>query len=175
MRNSTPFPDCKGTTSADFVVKTAPERSSWKGTVEHVYSEKVRTFQDVLEMTFLINQKLDETGFPQCALGNRNWEGYFQNEPESKNTLKGRGKMPRSENSQKLKKSRGGPTFFIRINYRQNASWQGTIQWLEGKKSQFFRSHLEMVMLMQEAMDKSGVAESSSVFSSWDDEEEEIS
>ncbi|UWG98581.1 hypothetical protein LPY66_07260 [Dehalobacter sp. DCM] len=42
-------------------------------------------------------------------------------------------------------------SFLIRIQYRQNASWQGTIQWLDQKKTRKFRSELELMMLINEA------------------------
>lgn len=42
-------------------------------------------------------------------------------------------------------------SFLIRIQYRQNASWQGTIQWLDQKKTKKFRSELELMMLINEA------------------------
>lgn len=44
--------------------------------------------------------------------------------------------------------------FLITIHFKQNSSWQGEIQWLNGKgQKMFFRSFLEMVMLMNEALD----------------------
>ena len=78
------------------------------------------------------------------------------------------------ENKHRKAAGKGGPTFFIRINFQQNASWQGSVQWLEGQSTRFFRSHLELMMLMQEAVDKSGGAEKM-VFNSWEDAEEIIS
>ncbi|NLM46965.1 MAG: hypothetical protein GX200_09225 [Firmicutes bacterium] len=48
----------------------------------------------------------------------------------------------------------GGLNFHIRIQFRQNASWQGTIHWLDRKQSKNFRSMLEMVMLIQDAIEK---------------------
>ena len=43
--------------------------------------------------------------------------------------------------------------FLITIHFKQNSSWQGEIQWLNGKgRKMFFRSFLEMVMLMNEAL-----------------------
>lgn len=47
------------------------------------------------------------------------------------------------------------PTFFIRVLYCQNTSWQGEIQWMEGKKTKRFRSALELLTLIQEAVDSS--------------------
>jgi len=43
-------------------------------------------------------------------------------------------------------------TFTIQIQFQQNATWQGTIAWAEGEKSQKFRSELEMLKLMMEAV-----------------------
>ena len=43
-------------------------------------------------------------------------------------------------------------TFAIRILFRQNASWQGAVKWLEGKQEQSFRSALELVFLMNSAL-----------------------
>ena len=43
-------------------------------------------------------------------------------------------------------------TFAIRVLFRQNASWQGTITWLERKQEQSFRSVLELILLMNSAL-----------------------
>ena len=43
-------------------------------------------------------------------------------------------------------------TFAVRIFFRQNASWQGNITWLEGKQEQSFRSVLELILLMNTAL-----------------------
>ena len=43
-------------------------------------------------------------------------------------------------------------TFVIRILFRQNASWQGSITWLEGGKEEAFRSVLEFLLLMDSAI-----------------------
>ena len=41
--------------------------------------------------------------------------------------------------------------FFVRVQYRCNSSWQGTIQWLDGKKEQNFRSALELGNMISSA------------------------
>lgn len=45
-------------------------------------------------------------------------------------------------------------TFVIRILFRQNASWQGSVTWLEGDVEASFRSVLELILLMDSAMRK---------------------
>lgn len=43
-------------------------------------------------------------------------------------------------------------TFTVRILFRQNASWQGSVFWQEGKQEQCFRSVLELILLMDNAL-----------------------
>lgn len=44
------------------------------------------------------------------------------------------------------------PTFIVRILYRQNATWQGTVQWMEGGQTRQYRSLNELLKLMDEAI-----------------------
>ena len=57
-------------------------------------------------------------------------------------------------------------TFTIQIQFQQNATWQGTIAWAEGEKSQKFRSELEMLKLMMEAV-SSGKDETEETLNTW--------
>lgn len=43
-------------------------------------------------------------------------------------------------------------TFAVRILFRQNASWQGSVTWLEGRQEKSFRSVLELILLMDNAL-----------------------
>ena len=43
-------------------------------------------------------------------------------------------------------------TFAMRILFQKNASWQGSVTWLEGGETQNFRSVLELVQLMDSAI-----------------------
>ncbi|MET0015688.1 hypothetical protein [Oscillibacter sp.] len=43
-------------------------------------------------------------------------------------------------------------TFNLRVLFRQNASWQGSVQWLEGRQEESFRSALELLLLMNSTM-----------------------
>ncbi len=45
-------------------------------------------------------------------------------------------------------------TFAVRILFRQNVTWQGSISWLESRQEQTFRSALELILLMQNAMNE---------------------
>lgn len=43
-------------------------------------------------------------------------------------------------------------TFAVRVIFRQNASWQGSVTWLEGGREQSFRSVLELILLLDSAL-----------------------
>lgn len=46
----------------------------------------------------------------------------------------------------------GLATFVVRILFRQNASWQGTVTWMETGQEENFRSVLELLLLMDSAL-----------------------
>lgn len=49
-------------------------------------------------------------------------------------------------------------TFAVRVLFRQNATWQGSVTWLEGRQEQSFRSALELIFLISSAL---GIKEAS--------------
>ena len=63
----------------------------------------------------------------------------------------------------------GDVTFSVRIHYRQNASYQGELYWVEKKQKINFRSLLEMIMLMQEALDMAEIPQADYSLRSWKD------
>lgn len=45
-------------------------------------------------------------------------------------------------------------TFVIEIIDQQHATWQGTVEWIDGQKKESFRSALELLTLIGSAVDK---------------------
>ena len=43
-------------------------------------------------------------------------------------------------------------TFSVRLLFRQNSSWQGSVSWREGDSEESFRSALELFLLMDSAL-----------------------
>ena len=48
-------------------------------------------------------------------------------------------------------------TFEITVKFRQNATWQGSVSWVEGGEQKPFRSALELLKLMDSTMDSMGM------------------
>ncbi len=62
----------------------------------------------------------------------------------------------------------GGADFLVRIVFRQNASWQGEVQWLNTGQKRCFRSFIELALLLHQSMEKSVYPRSKVSFQSWD-------
>jgi hypothetical protein len=67
-----------------------------------------------------------------------------------------------------------GQSFLVQVKFRQNNCWQGTIQWLEGQKTCSFRSLLEMLRLMDEALEITTASEDKQDSRSWTTAAQEI-
>jgi len=74
-----------------------------------------------------------------------------------------------NENIGRVRKDDSGSqkcTFEISVRFQQNSTWQGQILWAEKNMKQSFRSVLEMLRLMDEAM-----GEGSSRSVGWDNKD----
>ena len=58
-------------------------------------------------------------------------------------------------------------TFIVRVQHRQNSSWQGRITWMEQDKTVSFRSVWEMVKLIESAVDTVCAEDSREETPSW--------
>lgn len=51
-------------------------------------------------------------------------------------------------------KSKNHRTFLLNIQDRQNATWQGSVTWVERNQRQNFRSALELIKLIESALEE---------------------
>lgn len=58
----------------------------------------------------------------------------------------------RLERAESAVKTTGGETFVIKVINTQNATWQGTVTWTDGKRTESFRSALELIKLIDSAL-----------------------
>lgn len=47
-------------------------------------------------------------------------------------------------------------TFIVQVIYQQNDTWQGTVKWIERRKEQNFRSALELIRMIDDAVKANG-------------------
>ena len=96
-------------------------------------------FHSLAELLVRVESLLDEAKFPQAYTARRFFVPLSESFPN-------RGDPESTEQTGKL------ATFVVRLLFRQHASWQGSVVWLEGKGEQNFRSVLELVLLLDSAL-----------------------
>jgi len=58
-------------------------------------------------------------------------------------------------------------TFVVQVISNQNATWQGTVQWVEKKKTVPYRSMLELIKLIDSAVDDDPGIKEGMTFKKW--------
>lgn len=107
------------------------------GTVCCMAGEETQPFRSLSQLLIAMENHWNSTRFPQAFETMRVFgEPAAPEEPESGGRI-GRGKLA---------------TFTVRVLFRQNASWQGSVTWLEGGRDESFRSVLELIFLMDSAL-----------------------
>ena len=115
------------------------------GELHSRYLDAPYVFSDLVNMIHKMEEIFDTKGFPQAFLSPRSFEN-------GKRTVRnrGNGESPRVE-PQNLEGAQKC-SFDISVRFRQNATWQGEIVWIEKNINQDFRSVLEMLKLIDEAL-----------------------
>lgn len=118
-----------------------------QGELYHLYSEDPIRYIDAVDMLLKMEMFYDNINFPMASTEIRT---FRKRKPDSK-----RKEMIKMEQDEKLLKVRGSKgTFLIQVQYRQNSTWQGKVVWAEENKTQYFRSALELIKLIDGALNK---------------------
>ena len=132
------------------------------GRLINPFEKAPRDFNGVLDMAGQMEALFDRLAFPQASFRYRSFSE--DKKPQSYRP----GEVRRYMDEIIFENERGEKaTFIIQVQFRQNATWQGTIRWADKKKVQRFRSTLEMIKLMDDALGGLG----SEVDPSWQDED----
>lgn len=95
------------------------------------------SFQSMTQFITKMEQSLDGMEFPKAYTVTRTFSPTPEKPPNPPNTVYQEGRLA---------------SFALRILFRQNASWQGSIVWLDQNREQRFRSVLELILLFDNAL-----------------------
>ena len=123
------------------------------GRLFHSYCIDPICFGDLGQMTLLMEKLFDELQFPFPGTNERSF--LPQNKPYSRPQER----IKIMSDEQLLQKHGDIGTFIVRVQHRQNSSWQGRITWMEEDKTIQFRSVWEMIKLIESAMDSVSASE----------------
>ena len=111
--------------------------SVFTGRLYNPYLNDGKEFHSMVQFLTELEEMLDTMNFPQSFNAIRTFAAPPKRELDTVKWEELTGEMA---------------TFTIRVLFRQNASWQGSVSWLEGEQEQSFRSALELIFLMDSAL-----------------------
>lgn len=126
------------------------------GRLYHRYSSHAAPFFSEEQVVFLMEELFNSLHFPHPSTNDRTFFAHQKSNFSIVQEI-----VMRDE--ELLSKHGDLGTFIIRVQHRQNSSWQGTVTWMEEDKTIQFRSIWEMIKLIEGAMDSKGPRESGEV------------
>ena len=120
----------------------------------------ITTFSGVLALITRMEQFYNEKRFPQSSMQIRSFHkkkrGKTAEEKPSVPAAEQRGDLEEMLARIGMEEPGKRATFVISVLFRQNATWQGTVRWLNRDQTQRFRSTLELISLMEDALSQDG-------------------
>ena len=134
------------------------------GEFYHSYSSRPVPFQGIGQMTLRMEKLFDWLNFPYPGTNSRSF--LPAKAPADKNNIHPERKKIMSDEMLLTKHGEIG-TFIVRVQHRQNSSWQGRITWMEEDKTVQFRSVWEMIKLIENAVDSVSESEEEEPEENW--------
>jgi hypothetical protein len=139
-----------GDPSRSIIYLMPMQNKTMNGFIYSKYFNKTFQFYNEYQMLSAMDDLFDSVAFPQALFEKRS----FLSRKIKKIIIKADDGMEEiAENALQNEKT----TFVVHVQYRQNATWQGSITWVEQNRTQNFRSSLEMLKLMEEASNQGEV------------------
>lgn len=150
--------------------------NQFTGRLYHAYSRETVEVKEIGHLLFELERFFNSINFPHVSTNERSFReagkeprrAGKQQTPGEKSgreegtMMKGEEKMEKIMSDEELLKKHGDlGTFIIRVQQRQNSSWQGRITWMDKDETIYFRSVWEMIKLIASALDKVGGQEGS--------------
>lgn len=127
-----------------------------RGRIFSYLKEEPYEFTSAISLVKTISNIFDQGDYPQATMRCR----LFGKETDStaKNMQEFKLSDPRHYNFSRITIRGKKATFRVKVMFRQNASWQGTITWVDQNKEENFRSALEMLMLIDSSFEAQELA-----------------
>jgi hypothetical protein len=121
----------------------AYENKALKGRLYNPYLDTCQHFSNVMQLLILAEELFDMMDYPQPFSETRK---FWTNPSVQESCLEDETSETGNPPPGKL------ANFILKVIFRQNASWQGSLAWLDQNKEESFRSVLELLKLLDEAV-----------------------
>lgn len=121
------------------------EKEYFFGRVCHEDLKEPEAFEDINEMILKIDEVFDLLKYPEASMEHRIFgkkrARKIQMPDETEKRMEGNMRDTAGKKA----------TFIVQVQYRQNATWQGQVVWVEKNQTKKFRSALELIKLIDSA------------------------
>ena len=138
------------------------------GRFYHAYQRDPVLFDTLGEMLFRMEAFFDELNFPRRGNTDRHFADTGPGATERIKNTTGKGEKVMAD-KELLGHHGKAETFIVRVQHRQNNTWQGRITWADKNKTLNFRSIWEMVHLMEDAIYEDAPPEDIPESQSWEE------
>ncbi|MCB6611408.1 hypothetical protein V3C10_18120 [[Clostridium] symbiosum] len=125
-------------------------QGDYSGSIWNLYQKRPIPYANTMDLLRKMDSFFNDLDFPQNSTVGRSFRkdrGAVRQKKEEAVALM---------DERELRKKKGEEaTFIVHVKYRQNATWQGEVIWADKKEKKFFRSALELLKLMDSAMEES--------------------
>lgn len=122
----------------------------YMGRLWHQYSDEAIMYSSTMDLIRNMDALYEAWDFPQSSTQIRS---FMNMEAEARKQC--RQKEGEQMDARRIQDKNGDlGTFVVYVKYRQNSTWQGEVIWTEKKKKQHFRSALELLKLIDGALDQ---------------------
>ena len=122
-----------------FVCVDSYEHGVLKGRFYNPSTGNGQSFESLTDFLLKTEQMLDEMELPKSFTATRTFGVPPKSPTCAADPHREKGKLA---------------TFALRILFRQNSSWQGSVTWIDNKQKQSFRSVLELICLFDNALNQ---------------------
>ena len=138
--------ECRGSPNLAVFCLDRIENGSAAGRLYHRYREDPLTVSEFGEVFQELEQLYDRLRFPRATTQTRRFSRGTQQNWDGKEMV------PVMSERDILNQRGDMGTFVIRVQQRQNSTWQGRLTWTEENETQQFRSIWEMLKLIESAI-----------------------
>lgn len=114
-----------------------------KGRIYNNYYSEPLVFENAVQMVKLMENLFDHFEYPQKTIETRRF-GQVKNEQVGQIALMH--PVPQENRGERA-------TFYVKVIFRKHATWQGTVLWIDKDREENFRSMLELLLLIDSAME----------------------
>jgi hypothetical protein len=139
-----------GTPNGVVMCVDSRQEHQFQGRLYHAYSREGKRFGTMEQLLTLLEQFYNWMNFPYPGTDDRSFMETGKERIRSNHAAE-RTKIMKDE--ELLSRHGELGTFVIRVQHRQNSSWQGRITWMDKNKTVCFRSVWELIKLVDGALD----------------------